>query len=258
MHHTNDAWLEFHPVSISSPPWETRLSRLQGSQDGKSRKISHLNLGSYETRWETRQHKVILIPTPIFDCPSINRQIGFGRKKKTSQTDHARQYLVIVTLVIVPSTYFSNWISRGKGEGGHKTGTASCPVSRLPLSNFPGWDGTLHMTQHSIFCFSPIEIRFNDNDHWWILFKLSADTTLSLHTHSWLAAVATRHSLFARSRHLWRHNTLSLHALLAHGSGGTTLSLLLALSVQQQHLWQQWWQSLSSLHSLSSAHKRQS
>ena len=47
--------------------------------------------------------------------------------------------------IIVPSTYFSNFPQ----EGGHETGTASLPVSRLPVSNFLGRDGSLH----SIFLF---------------------------------------------------------------------------------------------------------
>ncbi len=72
----------------------------------------HLDLGCYKTRQETRQHKAKLIPTPIF-------------KKKTGQTDRAHYYLVTVTLVIVPGTYFSNFLR----EGGHKTGTASRPDS---------------------------------------------------------------------------------------------------------------------------------
>jgi hypothetical protein len=34
-------FLEFHPVSIPSPPREMRLSRSRGSRDGKSHGISH-------------------------------------------------------------------------------------------------------------------------------------------------------------------------------------------------------------------------
>ena len=40
------------------------------------------------------------------------------------------------------STYFSNF----PREGGHETGTASLPVSRLPVSDFPGRDETLKNT----------------------------------------------------------------------------------------------------------------
>ena len=56
------------------------------------------------------------------------------------------------------STYFSNF----PREGGHETGTASLPVSRLPVSDFPGRDETLPVEEsgYPIDTLNPIFLDF--------------------------------------------------------------------------------------------------